>query len=148
MLFNTSNKVRQIIGRTLVCVSIHLECWLDKLRVEIATWAAVGVARKQQFRYNSVSKFWQCERDRSCGFNSHSMRIRGGMEKQETENGNGRRKRKAETERVTCATNNTIASLTNNTIASLYNDSGNVNQRQNESRVQPITPLHHCTMID
>ena len=47
--FTTSDKVRQIIGQTLVCVSIHLECWLDKPRVEIATWAAVGVARQQQF---------------------------------------------------------------------------------------------------
>ena len=27
-----------------MCVSIHLECWLDKARVEIVTWAAVGVA--------------------------------------------------------------------------------------------------------
>ena len=53
----TSDKVRQIIGRTLVCVSIHLECWLDKPRVEIATWAAVGVAHQQQSWYNSVSKF-------------------------------------------------------------------------------------------
>ena len=44
MLSTTSDKVRQIIERTLVCVSIHLECWLDKARVEIVTWAAVGVA--------------------------------------------------------------------------------------------------------
>ena len=35
------------------------------------------------------------------------------MGKQETENGNGWQKRKAETERVMCATNNTIASLYN-----------------------------------
>ena len=55
----TSNKVREVIGRTLVCVLIHLnvECWLDKARVEIVTWAAVGVANQQQFSYNSVSKF-------------------------------------------------------------------------------------------
>ena len=71
MLSTTSNTVRQIIGRTLVCVSIHLECWLDKPRVEIATWA---VARQQQFSCNSVSNFWQCECDQ-CGFNSHLMRI-------------------------------------------------------------------------
>ena len=69
-----SNKVSQRIGRTLVCVSIHLECWLDKARVEIVAWAAVGVARQQQFSYDSVSKFLQGERDQ-CGFNLHSMRI-------------------------------------------------------------------------
>ena len=56
-----------------MCVSIHLECWLDKARVEIITWTAVGVARQQQFSYNSVSKHY--ERDR-CGFNSHLMCIR------------------------------------------------------------------------
>ena len=57
----TSDKVRQIhvIGWTLVCVSIHLECWLDKTKVEIVTWAAVGVARQQQFSYNSAFKIWQ-----------------------------------------------------------------------------------------
>ena len=65
---------QRIIVRTLVCVSIHLERWLDKARVEIVAWAAVGVARQQQFGYDLVSKFLQCERDR-CGFNSHSMRI-------------------------------------------------------------------------
>ena len=59
-LSTTSNKIRQIVGRTLVCVLIHLECWLDKARVEIVTWAAMGVARQQQFSYNSVLKFWQC----------------------------------------------------------------------------------------
>ena len=76
-LSTTSNKVikvRQVIGRILVCVSIHLECWLDKARVEIITWAAVGVARQQQFSYNLVSKFWQCERDRR-GFKLHLMHI-------------------------------------------------------------------------
>ena len=31
-----------------MCVLIHLECWLDKARVEIVTWAAMGVARQQQ----------------------------------------------------------------------------------------------------
>ena len=54
---------------------MHLERWLDKARVEIVAWAAVGVARQQQFGYDSVSKFWQCERDQ-CGFNSHSNRIK------------------------------------------------------------------------
>ena len=53
----TSDKVREVIEWTLVCVSVHLECWLDKARVEIVTWAAVGVANQQQFSYNSVSKF-------------------------------------------------------------------------------------------
>ena len=57
MSSTTSDKVREIIGRTLVCVSIHLECWLDKARVEIVTWAAMGVANQQQFGYNSVSNF-------------------------------------------------------------------------------------------
>ena len=58
MSSTTSYKVREVIGQTLVCVSIHLECWLNKARVEIVTWAAVGVANQQQFGYNSVSKFW------------------------------------------------------------------------------------------
>ena len=40
-----------------MCVSIHLECWLDKARAEIVTWAAVGVACQQQFSYNLVIKF-------------------------------------------------------------------------------------------
>ena len=57
----------KVIGWTLVCVSIHLECWLNKARVEIVTWAAVGVAHQQQFSYNSILA---CERDQ-CGFNSH-----------------------------------------------------------------------------
>ena len=73
-LSTTSDKARQIIGWTLVCVSIHLECWLNKARAEIVTWAAVGVVCPQQFSYNSVSKFWQCEHD-WCGLNSHSMHI-------------------------------------------------------------------------
>ena len=70
----TSDKVWQIIGQTLVCASLHLECWLDKPRVEIVTWAAVGVAHQQQFSYNSVSKFWQCEHN-PCGFSLHLMPI-------------------------------------------------------------------------
>ena len=44
----TSDKIRQIFVWTLVCVSIHLECWLDKAMVEIVTWAAVDGACKQQ----------------------------------------------------------------------------------------------------
>ena len=48
--YTTSDKVRRIIGWTLVCVSIHLECWLDKVRVEIVTWAAVDVACQQQIQ--------------------------------------------------------------------------------------------------
>ena len=30
MSSTTSDNVRQIVGQTLVCVSIHLECWLNK----------------------------------------------------------------------------------------------------------------------
>ena len=71
----TSDKVRQIIGWTLVCVSIHLECWLDKAKVKIVTWAAVSVACLQQFNYNSVFKIWQCECNWR-GFNLHLMHIR------------------------------------------------------------------------
>ena len=73
-MYQRQGTVREVIGWTLVCVSRHLECWLDKPRVEIITWAAVGVTNQQQFGYNSVSKFWQCEHDR-CGFDSHSMCI-------------------------------------------------------------------------
>ena len=57
MSSTASDKVRQEIGWTLVCVSIHLERWFDKARVEIVPWAAVGVARQHQFSY----KIWQCE---------------------------------------------------------------------------------------
>ena len=52
-----SDKVSQRIVRTLVCVLMHLECRLDKARVEIVAWAAVSVARQQQFSYNSVQNF-------------------------------------------------------------------------------------------
>ena len=81
-----SNKARQIIGRTLVSISIHLECWLGKSRVETVTWTAVGVACQQQFSYNSVINFGsvnaidvdsiriQCASGES-KFNSHSNRI-------------------------------------------------------------------------
>ena len=44
-----SDKVRQRIRLGFICVLIHLECWLDKARVEIVTWAAVGVAHQSQF---------------------------------------------------------------------------------------------------
>ena len=82
----TSDKVRQIIGLTLVCVLIHLECWLGKARVEIVTWAAVSVASQQQFSYNSVIKFGSVNTidvdsvrircaSGECEFNSHSNRI-------------------------------------------------------------------------
>ena len=82
----TSNKVRQIFGQTLVCVSIHLECWLNKARVEIVTWASVGVTPQQQFSYDLVLKLgsvntidvdsiciWCALGE--CEFNSQSNRI-------------------------------------------------------------------------
>ena len=50
MSSTTSDKVREIIGWTLVCF-IHLECSLNKARLEIVTWAAVGVANQQQFSF-------------------------------------------------------------------------------------------------
>ena len=89
-LSTTSDKVQQIIVWTLVCVSIHLhvECWLNKSRVEIVTLAAVGVACQQKFSYTSVIKFGnvntidvdsihiQCTLG-ECEFNSHSKRIQG-----------------------------------------------------------------------
>ena len=31
-----------------MCVSIHLERWLNKLKIETATWAVVGVARQRK----------------------------------------------------------------------------------------------------
>ena len=40
---------------TLVCVSMHLECWLDKARVEIIAWVAVGVERQQQFGFKILA---------------------------------------------------------------------------------------------
>ena len=61
MLSTTSNKVRKIIGQTLVRVPIYLECWLDKARVEIvAAWASVGVAHQQQtaIRLQFGFKIW------------------------------------------------------------------------------------------
>ena len=87
MSSTTSNKVWQIIGQTLVCVSIHLECWLNKARVEIVTCAAVSAACQQQFSYNLVLKFGSvntidvnsihipCALG-ECEFNSHSNRIK------------------------------------------------------------------------
>ena len=68
-----------------MCVSIHLECWLDKIRVEIVTWAAVGVTRiQQQFQFQKFSSVnvidvdlicIQCASS-VCEFNSHSNRIK------------------------------------------------------------------------
>ena len=62
------------------------ECWLDKARVEIVTWTAVGVTCQQQFSYNSVIKFGSVNvidvdsiriryTSGECEFNSHSNRI-------------------------------------------------------------------------
>ena len=69
----------------LMCVSIHLECWLNKARVEIITWSAVGVACQQQFSYNKILAMWmrsmwiqfciQCALG-ECEFNSHSNGIK------------------------------------------------------------------------
>ena len=70
----------------LVWISIHLECWLGKARVETVTWAAVGVACQQQFSYNSVINFGSVNAinvdsirircaSGECEFNSHSNRI-------------------------------------------------------------------------
>ena len=81
-----SNKARQIIGWTLVCVWIHLECWLGKSRVETVTWTAVGVACQQQFSYNLFINFGSVHAidvdsirircaSGECEFNSHSNRI-------------------------------------------------------------------------
>ena len=59
MSSTTSDKVWQVIGRTLVCVSIHLECWLDKPRVEIVTWAAVWTwSMWIQFAFDT--HWWMC----------------------------------------------------------------------------------------
>ena len=60
---------RQGMANNWMDFSVCFECWLDKPRVEIVIWAALGVACQQQFNYNSVSKFWQCERN-LCEFNS------------------------------------------------------------------------------
>ena len=69
-----------------MCVLIHLEYWLGRARVEIATWVAVGVARQQQFSYNLVIKFGSVKAinvdsiriqyvSGECKFNLHSNRI-------------------------------------------------------------------------
>ena len=60
-LSTTSDKVMKIIGQTLVCVPIYLECWLDKARVEIGLQWVWHTNSKLQFGYNSVTKFGQCE---------------------------------------------------------------------------------------
>ena len=74
-LSTTSDKARQIIGWTLVCVSIHLECWLNKTRAKNRYLGCSGCGMPTAIQFNSVSKFGQCECD-PCGLNSHSMRIR------------------------------------------------------------------------
>ena len=65
-----------------VCVMIHLECWSDKARVEIITWAAVGVAHQQQFSYiirfqnfcsvNTIVVAFDVHAAGVCKFNSYS----------------------------------------------------------------------------
>ena len=42
MASTTSDKVRQITGRTLACVLIQLEGWLDKTKVEIVALDCSG----------------------------------------------------------------------------------------------------------
>ena len=83
MLSTTSDKVRQIIGRTLVCVSIHLECWLDKARVEIVAWAAVGVACQRQFGYDPHQNFGSVN-----AIDVDSIRIRCALGECNTDNDN------------------------------------------------------------
>ena len=69
MASTTSDEVRQMTGRTLACVLIQLEGWLDKTRVEIV---ALDFSTPD---YDSVRfEIWQCERN-LCGFNAHSIRI-------------------------------------------------------------------------
>ena len=41
-------------GRTLACVLIQLEGWLDKTRVEIVALDCSGCGTQQQFGYDSV----------------------------------------------------------------------------------------------
>ena len=66
----TSNKVRQIIGRTLVCLLILLECWLNKARVKlllVVQWVWHTNSIRLQFGFKI------CRRECNwCWFNSHS----------------------------------------------------------------------------
>ena len=70
----TSNKVRQIIWWILVCVLIHLECWLDKAWVEIVTWPAVVIKFSSVNVIDMDSIRIRCTSGK-CAFNSHSSRI-------------------------------------------------------------------------
>ena len=66
----TSNKVRQIIGRTLVCLLILLECWLNKARVKlllVVQWVWHTNSIRLQFGFKICR--WECN---WCWFNSHS----------------------------------------------------------------------------
>ena len=57
---------------------MHLECWLNKVRVEIVAWAAVGVARQNVSSVNEIdvdSIRIRCASG-ECEFNSHSNRIK------------------------------------------------------------------------
>ena len=86
-LSTTNDKARQIIGRTLVCVSIHLERWLDKARAKIFTWVQwVWLANRnsvtiwfQNFgSVNAIDVNWTriwCTSG-ECEFTSHSNRIK------------------------------------------------------------------------
>ena len=60
-------------GRTLACVLIQLEGWLDKTRVEIVALDCSGVVPSNNLvmiRFEIL----QCERN-LCGFNAHLIRI-------------------------------------------------------------------------
>ena len=86
-LSTTSEKARQIIEWTLVCVRIHLECWLDKARAESLlglqwVWHANSNSVTIQFQnfgsVNAIDVDWiriQCASG-ECEFNSHSNRIK------------------------------------------------------------------------
>ena len=79
----TSNEVRQITGRTLACVLIQLEGWLDKTRVEIVALdcsTPATIRLRYGLKFGSVNvicvdsmriRFASRERD----FNAHSKRI-------------------------------------------------------------------------
>ena len=69
MASTTSDEVRQMTGRTLACVLIQLEGWLDKTRVEIVALDCSGCGTPATIRF----EIWQCERN-LCGFNAHSIR--------------------------------------------------------------------------
>ena len=69
----TSDKVWEIIKQTLVCVSIHLDCWLNKTRVEIVTCpgccrCGTPTAIQLSFGFKILAVCTE--------FNSHSNRIK------------------------------------------------------------------------